>query len=550
MLPPSDSPASLVTHDGIRVREATEPDVPAIQEIFRAVYSETYPYRHYYDPVWLKRALYTDDQVILVAEDEATGDILGTASVVLDVGAHADLLGEFGRLAVRKEARGSGIGQLLMEGRLAAVEERLHIAIVENRVAHPYSQRISHANGFAPVGFLPLKHQFTARESVALFARHFGNGLRLRKNHPRIIPEAYPLAHLALQNVGLAPDAIVDDTAPGYPYDDRFETDTLKAEGLPLLMRIERGRIRNREVFGPLRLQYGFFKLTARQATYLVAREVAGPDAGALAGAIGFVRDTYDRTVRVFELICHDDRSIRFLFQQLLERCRSEWDVAYVEVDVSAHAPHMQRTLLELGFLPAAYVPTMVFHDVERLDVVRMVCLLVSPEFDAVELTPQTEAVAEAVLRNFRRQAVLPQLHEALDRLALLDGLSERQALRVAGACTIAHFEPGERLFDVGESADRMYVLLNGSVAVTLASGQEVGTVSEGEALGEVSLLLGERHTAGAHAIGSVSVASLDEEGLRMLTRQQPDIAVVLYRNLAQGLGHKLRRADLRIGLG
>jgi len=74
--------------------------------------------------------------------------------------------------------------------------------------------------------------------------------------------------------------------------------------------------------------------------------------------------------------------------------------------------------------------------------------------------------------------------------------------------------------------------------------------LSEGEALGEVSLLLGERHTAGAHAIGSVSVASLDEEGLRMLTRQQPDIAVVLYRNLAQGLGHKLRRADLRIGLG
>lgn len=549
MLPPADSPASLVARDGIRVREATETDVPAIQEIFRAVYSETYPYRHYYDPVWLKRALYTDGQVIIVAEDEASGDILGTASVVLDVGAHADLLGEFGRLAVRKEARGVGIGQLLMEGRLAAIEGRLHVAIVENRVAHPYSQRISHANDFAPVGFLPLKHQFVARESVALFARHFGNGLRLRKNHPRIIPEAYPLAHLALQNVGLAPDAIVDDTAQGYPYDDRFEVDTLKAEGLPLLMRIERGRIRNREVFGPLRLQYGFFKLTARQATYLVAREVAGPDAGALAGAIGFVRDTYDRTVRVFELICHDDRSVRFLFQQLLERCLNEWDSAYVEVDVSAYAPQLQRTLLELGFLPAAYVPTMVFHDVERLDVVRMVCLLVPPEFDAVELTSQTAAVAEAVLRNFRRQAVLPQLRDALHRLALLDGLSERQALRVAGACTIAHFKAGERLFDVGEEADRMYVLLDGTVTITLESGEEVGTVSEGEALGEVSLLLGERHAAAAYAVGPVAVASLDDAGLRMLTRQQPDIAVVLYRNLAQGLGHKLRRADLRIGL-
>jgi GNAT superfamily N-acetyltransferase len=548
MQPSPASQPTLRARDGVRVREAAEPDVPQIQAIFRAVYSETYPYRKYYDPIWLKRALYTDDQVILVAEDEATGEILGTASVVLDVGAHADLLGEFGRLAVWKEARGRGVGQLLMEGRLAAVAERLHVAVVENRVAHPYSQRISHANHFAPIGFLPLKHQFVKRESVALFARHFGNGLRLRKNHPRIIPEAYPLARLALQNVGLTPDPIVDDTAQGYPYEDRFEVGTLKAAGLPLLMRIERGRIRNREVFGPLRLQYGFFKLTARQATYLVAREVAGPDAGALAGAIGFVRDTYDRTVRVFELICHDDGSVRFLFQQLLSRCREEWDTAYVEVDVSAYAPELQRTLLELGFLPAAYIPTMVFHDVERLDVVRMVCLLIPPAFDAMELTPQTKAVAEAVMRNFRRQAVLPQLRDALDRLALLDGLTERQALRVAGACTIEHFEAGEELFGVGDAADRMYVLLHGTVAVTLASGDEVGTVGEGEALGEVALLLGERHGAAAHAVGSVAVASLDEEGLRTLTRQQPDIAVVLYRNLAEGLGQKLRRADLRLG--
>jgi hypothetical protein len=37
---------------------------------------------------------------------------------------------------------------------------------------------------------------------------------------------------------------------------------------------------------------------------------------------------------------------------------------------VSAHAPRMQRTLIELGFLPVAYLPALVFHDVERLDVV------------------------------------------------------------------------------------------------------------------------------------------------------------------------------------
>jgi len=34
-------------------------------------------------------------------------------------------------------------------------------------------------------------------------------------------------------------------------------------------------------------------------------------------------------------------------------------------------------------------------------------------------------------------------------------------------------------------------------------------------------------------------------DDLQDLVRQRPDIGVVLYRNLARGLGEKLRRADL-----
>ena len=54
--------------------------------------------------------------------------------------------------------------------------------------------------------------------------------------------------------------------------------------------------------------------------------------------------------------------------------------VCCIEVDVSAYAPRMQRTLVELGFLPVAYLPALVFHEVERLDVVKMVRLLDPPE--------------------------------------------------------------------------------------------------------------------------------------------------------------------------
>lgn len=530
---------------GLRVREAEERDLPAIMEIFQLTYGKDYLYQGFYDEWWLKRSVFSDDILMLVAEDDER--VLGTGSVVFDIGAHSDLIGEFGRLAVHPEARGRGVGKRIMEQRVALARPRLHVAIVENRTSHTYSQRISTAFGFAPVGFLPLKHTFAARESIALYVQHFGSALRLRNNHPRIVPEAHALAHLALASCGLEYDCIVDENSAPYPGGEEFALEELTAEGLPSLLRIERGRIRNREVFGPMRLQYGFFQLTARQATYLVARE-GGPD-GPVAGAVGFIRDDPDHALRVFELIACSDHAIPFLFARLLERCRW-WGMEYVEVDVSAHAPRMQRTLLELGFLPAAYVPAMVFHEVERFDVIKMAKLLVPPDLPEVELMPQVQRFADEVLRSFRRQAVLPQIEEALHRIAIFEGLNQEQANRLAGVCTVTAFEPGQELFQTGQEAGCMFVPLEGTVAVDLGDPpRRVGNVGAGDVVGEVSLLTGEPHSATVTAERSLRAACLARDALRELTRQRPDIAVVLYRNLACGLGRKLRRVDASVAL-
>ena len=165
-----------------------------------------------------------------VAVDEATGKILGTGSVILEVGAYADLTGEFGRLAVLPEARNRGIGKLLMEERLRRVEERLQLGLIEGRTAHPYTLKIAEGHQFTPVGFLPLKWQLQNRESIVLLARHFGNALERRKNHPRLVPEAYPLACLALENCGVKPDTIVDEEAAAYPAESAY---SMQAQMIP-----------------------------------------------------------------------------------------------------------------------------------------------------------------------------------------------------------------------------------------------------------------------------------------------------------------------------
>src|SRR3989304_9805383 len=127
----------------IEVREAQESDVDQIRQIFLQIYGSAYAHPEYYDPQQLKRMVFDDNTLLLVAEDTESKVILGTASVLLEVGSHEDLLGEFGRLAVDPDARNGGVGRRLMEGRLERVGDRLHVGIVENRGAPPHSQKSS-----------------------------------------------------------------------------------------------------------------------------------------------------------------------------------------------------------------------------------------------------------------------------------------------------------------------------------------------------------------------------------------------------------------------
>jgi GNAT superfamily N-acetyltransferase len=522
----------------IRVREATDADVGEIRDIFLAVYGADYPHRELYDELWLKRAVFTEDTVVLVAEDTDAHRVVGTASVLLDFGAHSDLVGEFGRLAVHPDARRQNVAHLLMDARVQAVNDRLHLGLVVGRTVHPYAQRVSLGHGFVPVGFLPLLHLFRHRESFALLARYFGDALTLRRNNPRIIPEAYPLAQHVMQGLPVAPDCIVDEDSAPYTCESDLTVEEMRAEGYPALLRIERGRVRHREIFGPMRLDYGFFRIRATATTYLVARAD-----GNLAGAVGFTLDPAEHTVRVFELIASTDQAIRFLLAELVRRARDVWKTVVIEIDVSAHAPRMQRTLIELQFMPAAYVPAMVFHEVERLDIIRMMCLLQPQDLGPLALEPPMQAVADLVMRGFEQRTVAPRMARVMREAPLFEGMTDEQATRLAGICTVSVLPTGRPMFAEGNPAERLYLILDGQVRVS-AGARAIATVGPGELLGELSLLTHELHSATATATTAVEAATLNHRDLGDLIRRRPDIGVIIYRNLALGLGGKLQRTS------
>jgi CRP-like cAMP-binding protein len=248
--------------------------------------------------------------------------------------------------------------------------------------------------------------------------------------------------------------------------------------------------------------------------------------------------------VRVFELIALHDDIIRVLLSHLEEQSRKEWQIAYLEIDVSAYSPRMQRTLVELGFLPAAYVPALVFHDVERFDVLKMVRLLTPQAVDTSQLTPRAKRIADTVLRLFRSQEVLPKIAHVAQTLPLFHGLNDEQIKRLASLCALSSFAPGEILFNEGSTSDCLYIVIDGKVDITINNtGRVIGGVGSGECLGEQSLLAATPHSTTATAKTQVEVAVLAGHDLTELTRLRPDIGLHLYKNSATGLGEKLKQA-------
>ncbi|MBZ0189887.1 MAG: cyclic nucleotide-binding domain-containing protein, partial [Candidatus Obscuribacterales bacterium] len=205
----------------------------------------------------------------------------------------------------------------------------------------------------------------------------------------------------------------------------------------------------------------------------------------------------------------------------------------------SAYAPRMQRTLLELGFMPAAYVPAMVFHQVERLDAVKMVRLLVPADLGEIFLSESAQKIKDIVMKAFQMKEVVPQVASAVSSLSLFCGLNEEQVNRLARLCHLEAFAEKEIVFAKGEGADKMFVVLHGSVDIQV-EGKRIGSVGAGDCLGEVALLNGVLHSADAQARESTIMAVLTIDSLNSLVRMRPDIGVLIYKNLAIGLGKKL----------
>jgi GNAT superfamily N-acetyltransferase len=525
----------------LEIRQAVDSDVEAIRQLFIDAYGHHYRYREFYDDYWLKKAVFNDNYLVLVATRDER--ILGSASITFDVGDNTDLQGEFGRLVVHPTVRRQGIGSRLMEARLQFARERLHFGFIHGRTVHLFAQQIAQRYGFRPIGFMPLKSLFSKRESIVAMGQLFGSARELRRNHPQIIPELFPLAAKALGNNDLPNDVRVVEDAVSYPMDQSFQLKELSESGIPYLLRIERGRLKRRQVFGNMMLSYGYFALQAREAQYLVARQD-----DTIVGAIGYVFDQVGKTIQIIEIIDVDNAVAGFLLRELDRRAREELDVAYAEVTVSAYWPRIQRTLDLLGFSPVAYCPSAVFRGSERLDAVRMAKLYIPFDVGRVELLPSLQEIYEIVMRGFLDKRTGIQIDDFTRSVSIFKGLSDSQLRMLSGICRIVQYQKDDLIFTQDEINEKLYMVLTGEVEIRIGERMvPVGKVLAGDVLGEISLVEGTPHSATAVAAQDTHLIIMANQDFEVLIQRYPRIGMTVMRNIARSLGQKLKSTDLAV---
>lgn len=115
-----------------------------------------------------------------------------------------------------------------------------------------------------------------------------------------------------------------------------------------------------------------------------------------------------------------------------------------------------------------------------------------------------------------------------LDNLVALDGVMTRET-----------YLPGEAIVTEGDSGDRLYIIVRGTVAIrkTFPEGmRELARLGQGQVFGEMSIFDSETRSATVAALDETEVLSLEQDHLNSLIQQRPEISVEFCKVLARRL--------------
>jgi CRP/FNR family transcriptional regulator, cyclic AMP receptor protein len=116
-----------------------------------------------------------------------------------------------------------------------------------------------------------------------------------------------------------------------------------------------------------------------------------------------------------------------------------------------------------------------------------------------------------------------PEVLKAVPLFALLD---DEEAEVLAGQVELKSFAPRQRIYKIGDTGGRAYVMVSGAVEVTTVDEDHQEVVidrpSDGDFFGFASMLEGTPHETGATAVESTVCVEVDRNDIEVLLQRKP----------------------------
>jgi len=125
---------------------------------------------------------------------------------------------------------------------------------------------------------------------------------------------------------------------------------------------------------------------------------------------------------------------------------------------------------------------------------------------------------------GLRKEVEMHLKREILEKIPIFQGLASAFLEEVALGLKPDIFVPGEFVFRAGQSGDKMYFVIKGTLRVIAKDGTVVATLDDGDFFGELALFTNQGRSAGIQAVTYCDLYALDRDVFNFLLERFPDV--------------------------
>jgi CRP-like cAMP-binding protein len=144
--------------------------------------------------------------------------------------------------------------------------------------------------------------------------------------------------------------------------------------------------------------------------------------------------------------------------------------------------------------------------------------------------------------RNFEDQKFGLAIINLLRPLSMFAGLGDGELHKISRLFVQKLYRAGDQVFARGDSGDEAFIVLRGKISIQLElESPAVAHLGDGKIFGELAFLDGAPRAAFAVATQPSILLVMKRTAFAEVVRREPNLGMVVMRNLAQDLAIKLR---------